>query len=95
MLIKNRDNISKHLRDIWKRADLTRMDKIVGTNLLLEEYENFEFSIKDYAGHLKISTSTLKRSIDHLDRSRILERKKKIPLNRGIRYRYIFDCNKI
>ena len=77
------------MKDILSREDLSKVDKILLIRIMLEAYEEFEFSVKDYGENIKISVSGIKKSMSHLSRLGILSRWKK----EGGRYRYIVECN--
>jgi len=89
MFVRHKINPIVHMKDILYRKDLSNVDKILLIRIILETYEEFEFSIKDYSENIKISISGIKKSMTHLKKLGILTRWSK---ERG-RYRYIIECN--
>jgi len=89
MFIKNKLDSFVHMKDILFREDLSKADKILLIRMILETYEEFEFSIKDYSEKIKISIGGIKRSLIHLDKLGILTRLSK----EGGRYKYIVECS--
>ena len=90
MLIKNKSDPIIHIRQILFRDDISKTEKIILTRIMLETYEEFEFSMKNYSKEVRVSRSGIKKSLIHLDRLGILERSTKI----GGRYSYTVDCSK-
>jgi len=89
MLIKNKSDPTVQIKQILYRSDMSKTDKLLLTRILLESYEEFEFSIIDYSQYTKISISGIKKSLIHLDELGILIRLTK----KGGRYRYIVECS--
>jgi predicted transcriptional regulator len=88
MFIRNKSNPIVHMKRILFREDLSNADKILLIRIMLETYEEFEFSIKDYSENIKISISRIKISLVHLKKLGILTRWNR----KGCRHRYIVEC---
>ncbi|MGB6127639.1 MAG: hypothetical protein WBG30_02720 [Psychrilyobacter sp.] len=90
MFVKNRSDPLIHIKQILSRDDISKVEKIILTRIMLEPYDEFIFSIKNYSEDVKISISGIKKSLIHLEKLGILARAIKI----GGRYRYTLKCNK-
>ncbi len=64
MFVRNKSNPIVHMKDILFREDLSKAEKILLMRIMLETYEEFEFSIKDYSENIKISISGIKKEVD-------------------------------
>ena len=89
MLIKNKLDPIIHIKSVLKRKDMSKTDKLLLVRILLESYEEFNFSIIDYSQYTKISISGIKKSLIHLDELGFLIRLSK----KGGRYKYIVECS--
>lgn len=91
MIIKDRSDPIVCIKNALYRKDISNGEKILLIRILIEKYEEFEFSIKEYNRYTNISISSIKRALIHLDKVGILSREEK----GGGRYKYIVECSNI
>ena len=91
MVIKDRSDPIICIKNILYRKDISNGEKTLLIRIMIEKYEEFEFSIKKYSRDTNLSISSIKRFLIHLDKLGILIRKNK----EGGRYSYIVECSNI